>query len=257
MKPTLLALGAFSLVTLILAACNIYAPFNSASSDADLKELALKCLHDGDYDCAVAKYSALSDATEKAFYLCTTQLGRSGFTLSSLVTTIKEKNSGVLGSLAKAVAPYTDLKGEASAEAATQCAAYNTLSGNNKTAVLLNTLSQMGGCSLRMAKSAVCACSDNTETTCTTRTTAVDIDADAVASTGDGSITGGSPGMCKADVEICRENILSIDPDALDEAGLGDIRESYDQIPEELRDDAAFDDAVANATRKAVADTLE
>jgi hypothetical protein len=241
-------------LALAMASCNLYQGLGGASSDEDYREKAVQCLHQGDYVCASDNFSKLSDPIEKAKELCSVNLSRSGFTLDLLLTTMKSGNSSVLGGLANGVVPYSSDKETISQEAITQCATYSTLSPESAGAALLTTLSRFGACSLRMAKARDCACTAASQTECVARVGTKVIPA-TISTSGDGSISAGNPGMCKDDVFYCRDNINAVDSAALEEAGLDDIKNAVDQIPQDLKA-IGGDEITSNVVRSAIAGTV-
>lgn len=195
-------------LTLGLASCNLYSKFGSSGSDEGKIEEALKCLHDGDYACAIANYSALADATEKARRLCQVNLARAGLTLPVL---INELGSGTdsataLGDLATAILPWTQEKQTAIEDAASPCDTYYAADTASQYGKVLSTLSGLMDCAVRLAKTDQFVAKSDGDTECTTagngdsKITAAD-----VSDQSNGTITTG--GMCTSDATVCKNRI--------------------------------------------------
>lgn len=244
-------------LAVILVSCNLYSPLTSTGSDEARIEEALKCLHDGDYQCAIENYSALSDPKEKARRLCQTNLARAGLTLSLLIQTLGDSQStsdpALLGVIANKLIPWDATKQTAAEEAKKNCTQYKTeaVAGTTEEQEfgdVLNTLGAFIDCTTRMAKVDQLVSADNTDD-CTTpgnkdgKVTANEITADTVA----GSISAGQPGMCKADVEACLADFS-----AVNSSGDAELKNALDQLPPELKNSGTATDLA----RKAVRDTV-
>ncbi len=59
----------------VLISCNIYAPLSSNSTVEDHLEEAQKCLHEGNYTCAIENYEKLPEGDLRKQKLCTVNLG--------------------------------------------------------------------------------------------------------------------------------------------------------------------------------------
>lgn len=225
---------------LLLAGCNLYAPLDATSTDADRVEIAQKCLSDGDYDCAVAEYKKLNDAALKREKLCLVYIGQAGFGLSQL---IKISNSSgnkqkVLGLVANAMLPYTGVKKTAADNAITACQDFrdNTTAGTpeRKTAVLANTLGKFAHCGILLARTTVeLGVDDDVNGTCTTASTYKTVSTTSVSAAGNGSVSAGNPGMCAADAVACGKDLKAVGDDSteLSAAGLGNVSNTFNSLP--------------------------
>ncbi len=196
--------------TLGLASCNLYSKFGSTGSDEGKIEEALKCLHDGNYPCAIENYTALSDATEKARRLCQVNLARAGLTLNVL---INELGSGTdsataLGDLGTAIMPWTQEKQTAVEAAASPCDTYYNTDTSSQYGKVLSTLSGLMDCAVRLAKADQFQASSDGDTTCTTPGNADgQVTASDVSDQTNGTITTG--GMCTSDATACKNRIVT------------------------------------------------
>ncbi len=220
-----------------LISCNIYKPFDSKSSAEDFIEAAQKCLHEGNYACAIENYSQLPDLTQRAEKLCIVSVARAGFTLPALVGAFEKKSAKVIGDLANIFIPWSADRDTASDDAKTFCNQFATLAKNDL-GVLLTSISAIVHCTIRMAKADVCACTDDTQTTCVPR------DSDGKVTAGDlsdntGKISVSNPGMCSADANACAEDFLAIDTDSLKNAKLDELKAVYEALPPETKQKGA------------------
>jgi len=236
-------------VAAFILSCNVYEPFDSASSDQDFVELALKCLHKGDYACAVDNYSKITNATTKSEKLCTVNIGRAGFNLTALINSFDAKDQKVLGTIANQLVPWTAEKGAAADAARTQCAAYSA-AVNTKLGTMLDTLSALLRCTTYMAKTDKFQAANAADTACVTANAAsngkveqADI---AVNSAGD------LPGMCAADAKQCLTDILSINATSLGNSDIPDINDAYKNLPAPLQSALSNDTAVRQGLRTAL-----
>jgi len=225
----------------LLLSCNIYAPLTGNSSDEDHLEEAQKCLHNGNYDCAIAEYNKLPEGSLKKQKLCTAHLSKMGFTLSSLINTVQEQSSGVLGKLANNLGVWSADKYASSEAARAACLDFSAQSDSGDLGVLLKTLGLLGHCANLVSKAdLIVGVTDDENEDCTTAgNSSGTVNQADITKDGSGSATPSNPGMCAKDAVACRTDILALDPSSLDDSGLGDIKGAYDQIPEELKDEGA------------------
>lgn len=218
----------FVVVVISLIGCNAYRPFNSKSEINDYLEEAQRCLHDGDFDCAISNYNALPDGAQKQEKLCLVYLSKGGMSLSDLVSVVNQSSNTMLGALAQSLVPWTAAKSDSIDLAKTHCAD-SSLTGTN-TGVLLKALSLYSHCAIRMAKTDVYVATSNGDTNCNT------------AGDGDGRITSNdisdnsngtisSRGMCSADVTTCATDLNGISNGELASAGLSDLENAFDALP--------------------------
>jgi hypothetical protein len=196
----------------LLLSCNVYKNFASPGNSVEYIEEAQRCLADGNYDCAIANYSKVTDANTKNEKLCIVNIARAGLGMSALIDVITNSGSGsrVLRNLAEKVMPYSTTKEEAAAASITACA----LMASSDTATLLKSLSYLVDCGVRVAKTDTLITSvDNGGTTCNSTAsgdasgtiTATDIGGDPA--TGVLSVT--HPGMCTYDAQQCKSDLLN------------------------------------------------
>lgn len=227
---------------------NVYEPFAGGSSDIDLVEKAQKCLKDNDYACAIAEYSQIQNPELKSQKLCLAYLGQTGFTIPFLLDVVKAGGSNMLGTLTNRLLPWSQARQDSIISANTQCADYLAITGaTSNIAVLLDTLSKITNCAVRIGRVDQVIGVDENDTACTT------------AGAGNGTIEqadisgslGTGPGMCKTDVDACRDSILDVDAATLDALGFTDIKNAYDQIPADLKNSGAVTSAIRVAIRSA------
>jgi len=231
---------------LTLASCNVFAPLDAESSDQDFLEAAQKCLHDGDYACAISYYQRLSEGDRKNQNLCTTYLAKAGMDLPALLDVVTQQSSTMMGRLAAEFLPWNPTR-TADAEAGKNaCLAYAASGSSGNAGVLLRTLGLLVDCATRIAKTDVTRGSSDSDTDCAT---AGDNSGTVVKSDIEG--TGGEV-MCSADVAICRDNISSLDAGELGNAELTDIQGALDQIPSDLKNSGAAIGAVRTAIKSAI-----
>jgi hypothetical protein len=206
-------------VAALITSCNLYSKFGSVGSDETKIEEALKCLHDGDYDCAIANYSALSDATQKARRLCQVQLARAGLTLSVLINTLGKNSASadVLGSVANAVIPWTQEKETAIAALEVKtgsaysgpCDTFYQADTTSQYAQTLFTLSGIMSCAVRMAKADQLVGNSDSDVACATAgNLSSKVTAEDISDNADGSIA--AKGMCSADAVLCKDRFLEV-----------------------------------------------
>lgn len=234
----------------LLASCNLYTGFGTAGSDEAKIEQALSCLHDNNYDCAIENYGKLSDATEKNRRLCQVNLARAGLTLSVLINKLGSGtgSASALGDLATAILPWTQVKQTAIEAAAAPCDAYYAASTTSKINQVLEVLSGVMDCAVRLAKADQFVAKSDADTACTTagnndgKVTAAD-----VADNGNGMIT--ATGMCTADAKACKDRISATKGAA--QGGDGDLDALINQLT--TLTGVSTGDAIRNILRTKVA----
>lgn len=258
MKRKLLRLSAWMAVVPLTVSCNIYSPFETDSSVQDHLEAARKCEHQNDYDCAVTEYAKLPAGELQEEKLCLANLGRAGFTLTTLINTFKTQTVSVLGSIANQLLPYTDDKGAAVVEAKTHCFNYMTLAAASdpKLAALLNTLGAFVHCATMMAKTTAYAATGSTD--CNARNTVLTaVTKTSIAANASGSVNNSAPGMCRLDALSCVDDFGKIDAASLQNAQLTDVFSTYNQLKNDPNTKPLFqnsgDDTLA---RKALMTTV-
>lgn len=226
----------------VVTACNIYAPFQPEGHVEDYLEAAQACLHKGDYACAIEKYEKLPEGNLRSEKLCMTYLSKAGFGLNALLSTLKQNNQQMMGSLANVFLPWSDTKGTDAATAKTHCIAVT-----GSSAALLKNVGYIVDCAMRMAKTDQRIGSNDSEETCTTagnqsgRVTSSDI----------GST--GTAGMCKTDVIECANDMKAVSSSDLNNSQLSDIGSTVDKVPANLRDP----NLAVGTIRDAITSTLE
>lgn len=216
-----------------LTSCNIYGPLDFASSDEAHLEAALKCLHEHDYDCAIEEYNQISDNSLKQQKLCVVNLTKAGFTLSMMINTLKQQNDNMLGTLAQALIPWTATKASATAAAQTACTTYSGLAVGTTAAnlsVLLETVARTANCAIHMARADLFREDSNGACNLTGDSDGIMEQSD-ISVDNTGAVSGGNPGMCQEDVQVCSNTIASVSPAALAAAGLPDISSAMSLIP--------------------------
>src|SRR3989338_8831192 len=136
---------------LCVSSCNVYRPLDSATSDEALLEEGLRCYHEKDYDCAVAAYEKLSDSNLRSEKLCPAYLTQAGVTLTVFLGSVNKGDATMLGELAGALLPWTETKGAAATNAASECRLFAEANDNNTT-TLLSSVAQLVNCATRMAR---------------------------------------------------------------------------------------------------------
>jgi hypothetical protein len=242
-----------ALLPLILS-CNIYAPLTGNSSVEDHLEEARKCLHDGDYACAIAEYEKLPEGSLRKQKLCTANLSRMGFTLSSLINTVQEQSSGVLGKLANNLGTWSAEKFASAESAKTQCVGFSEEPGSGDLGVLLKTLGLLGHCANLISKAdQIVGVTDNESEVCATAgNKSGTVNAADMTVDGTGSATVSSPAICAKDATACTSDILALNPAALEASKLSGIKGAFDQIPENLKKEGV----PVSDVRKALVTTL-
>lgn len=211
----------------LLGSCNVYRGFASPASDAEYIEEAQKCLVDRDYDCAITNYGRVSNATVKAEKLCIVNLAKAGLGISSLISIATNSGTGndLLKDFAQALLPYTTTKEAAAEEAISKC----TAMAASDTAQMLQALSYLVDCSVRIAKTdTLVATVNNGGATCNSTATGNSdgqITADDICVDGTGGITPTNPGMCEKDVLACATDVDNANnlSGGLGTAGLGGL----------------------------------
>jgi len=234
--------------------CNIYAPLTGNSSEQDHLEEARKCLHESNFTCAIAEYEKLADGSLKKQKLCTAHLSRMGFTLSNLINTVSEQTDKVLGNLANNLGAWTEEKYTSAEAAKEQCVAFQGEADSGDLGVLLKTISLFAHCANLISKAdQIQGVTDDITEECTTSNSASNgtvTNADIGPSSG--AASAGAPAMCAKDVDVCRQDIIAIDPSQLGDSKLSDIQGAYDQIPDELTQSGAAVTALRQALRSVV-----
>lgn len=243
----------FFLLTFLLG-CNVYSPFVGSGSDEDRVEAARKCLHEGDYQCAITFYSEIESEELRNRKLCEVYLSQGGMTLNVLINTIISSNSNMLGELAQSLVPWTQEKSDSFDQAKTYCTAFEqvaTTTVSLNSAVLLKSISLFTHCAIRIAKTDKYVATSNADTACNTAgNSSGTITTDDITTNSDGSIT--STGMCATDVTACGVDISGIDGDALSNAGLSGVQGALNSVPDALKSTSSGTDA----TRGAIRDSL-
>ena len=248
----LLSFAAWVGVFSLLAACNVFAPFEGSGSDLDHMELGLKYLEEGNYDRAIEEYAQISDAQTRREKLCTTNISKAGFRISTLVKTLTSGSVSVLGDVARQLLLWSETKQVAADNAKTQCTEFssNATPAQAKTGVLLRSLASLLHCTTLIAK--VDARRGTDDASCDFQgpnggTLSKDDISDPI-----GNVSVGNPGMCAVDVQTCLADIQAIDPAALGNSGFSDLAAVYNALPPALKNQAS----TAQQLRIAIRDTL-
>lgn len=235
----------------LIFACNIYSPFTSVSSDQDRIEEAMKCLHSGDYDCAIEEYKGITDETLKNQKLCMAYMAKAGFGLNALINTFSEDQSHLLGNLANSLIPWSEARRDAADNGKIACAAYEAAT---KTGFggLLKALSNYVDCSVRVAKTDLYVATSSSDLACNTpgnadgKVTKADI-----SESSDGSIGAGYDGMCPADVSACGTDMIAASAAMGGSSEFKDIGKASSDLPADLKN-AAVDEATQKTVRNAI-----
>ena len=236
MKKNTFRKSVWFLIFPLLVSCNIYRPFTKNSTPEDFLEEALKCLHNGDFACAISNYNQLPAGELKSQKLCTAFLSKAGFTLNALLNIVgQSSNNQMMGNLANSMIPWNSTKQGDAALAKTNCEAFatSTASSTDKPTrdlgTLFKTMSHFVECALFMAKTDQFVANSTADTTCTTPgNNSGTVTAGDISDNADGSIT--SVGMCSADANACNDDISTLNTTELSNAGLGDIKGAFDQF---------------------------
>lgn len=218
--------------------CNVYAPLTKVSSAEDHMEEAQKCLHEGNFACAISHYEALPAGATRTQKLCTVNLARAGFTLSGLIKTITQSKDTVLGELANGLGKWDDVKAASAVSAVDYCKQYGDLGAESgDLGVLLKTVSLFVDCANRISKSDQFVGTSESDDDCSTAgNNSGTITKKDISGTSDGSISASKPGMCHVDVVACLNDVLAVPQSQLEGSGLGDIKGAYDNVPAALKD---------------------
>lgn len=233
----------------LIASCNLYSPFNSTSTPNDFLEEALKCLHNGDFACAITNYEQLPDGDLKNQKLCTAYMAKAGLTLNTMLNVVTEQSTGMLGSLANAVIPWTAQKTTDAETARSYCNTFGASATSGENGVYLSSLGLMLDCAVRMAKTDQFVGASEADTSCSTVATKTG------GRISQGDIEGsGTQVMCTADVTQCRNDFVAVQNNnaAIQQAGLSDLKGALDAVPAELKNAAS----TADQTRDALIQTL-
>lgn len=232
----------------ILISCNIYAPLTSNSTVEDHLEEAQKCLHEGDYGCAIENYEKLPEGDLRKQKLCTVNLARAGFTLSSLINTITQSKDQVLGDLATGLGKWSEIKATSAQAAVTNCLDFKNAATSGDLGILLRTVSLFVDCANRISKTDQFVAVSDSDTDCnTTGNNSGTITKTDVSATSGGGISASQPGMCAADVTACVNDIVAVPASELEGSGLGDIQGAYNQIPADLKNSGAATPVIRGA----------
>lgn len=230
----------YFLILFLFSACNVWSPLEAENDSEALIEAAQKCLHDGDYDCAIEKYLALPVGELRDRKLCTGYLVKGGFTLNSFLNVVSLDSSDMLGALAQSLVPWSEDRGDAAANAYTHCKAFGEYSTSGSLGVLLKTMGAYVDCASRISRTDLWVATSNADTSCSTPGNGDEIITQSDLGPAGGSISSGNPGMCASDVNACVEELSDLDSSGtsgeLGDSGLGDIQGSFDSIPDELKD---------------------
>lgn len=224
--------GVAASVILVLAGCNIYQPFKSSKTANDYIEEAQKCLHDGDYDCAITNYNQLPAGVDKQEKLCTVYISKAGMSLSDLVSVVNQNSVRMMGALAQSIVPWTEAKGTAIAAGITACGDSALVA--TETGKLLKALALYTDCAVRMAKTDEFVATSNSDTACDTAGNRNGLVREGdIADNSDGTIS--ATGMCAADVTACRTDLRTISVESLlSGIGVDSLATAYQAIPSEL-----------------------
>ena len=242
------------LVLPLLVSCNLYSPFRQKSSTADLVEEGRMCLHDGNYSCAIEAYNAIPDAETKQEKLCMAYMAQGGLQLTALINIVTKDTSKPLSDVAQSLIPWSSDKSTALDNAKTACTAFGTLASstvNVNKAALLQFLSLLTHCSVRLAKTDQMVATSNADTSCTTPGNSDGILTQAdIGDNSNGSIT--STGMCATDVSSCNEDVASMSAAGLATAGLAALGTALQNIDPSLRTSGAATNSGRSALRGSI-----
>jgi hypothetical protein len=248
------------LAVLLLASCNIYAPFNSKSSEIDYVEEGTKCLNQGDFACAIANYQSLPDGDLKNQKLCTGYLAKAGLTLNVLLNIVTQQNQTMIGALAQALIPWSATRQSDAENAKSFCVTYQTANPTNSNAALFATMGYLVDCAVVMAKTDQYVGVDDNDAVCNTAG-----NNNGTLTSSDISGTGAANFMCTQDTITCGYDIAEISTPAfkqsLRDAGLSNIAGALDAVPSDLTtkldtSSASNTTAAADTYRAALATTV-
>src|SRR5262245_37543108 len=94
----------------LLLSCNLYKPFTKTVTDEDHVEEGQKCLHEGDFGCAISNYELITNTALRNEKLCQTYLSKAGLDLSDLLNIVTQGTTTVLGDLAQSFIPWSQEK---------------------------------------------------------------------------------------------------------------------------------------------------
>lgn len=213
-----------------LTSCNVYYPLNSNNSDLDKLEEAQKCLNDSDYRCAIEQYQEIKDINLKNKKLCQLYLTKGGLTLHVLINTLSKNSSQVLSSLAKELMPWNSARSADFDLAQTYCSALTSAAGSE--AVFLKTVGGFTRCAFRMARSDKFKSTSDSTASCPS-SESIDgfLTTSDIGGDGSGVLSAGSPGMCKVDVDTCRDDIALLSASELSSAGYTDLAGAMSKLP--------------------------
>lgn len=193
----------------------------------DYLEEAIKCLNDGDFECAVEQYKGIPDAEERGRRVCIGYLAKAGLTLKGFLNTVNQPNNVYLGTLAQVFVPWSQSRETDSNEAKRECATYAATTTNTGMGSLLKFIGNSIHCSIRMAKSDSVVAGSNGEGSCNQ------------SGNNDQKITksdilNAPTGMCREDVITCLEDNAELVSQNLANAG-SDTKKNFDDLPPSLK----------------------
>ncbi len=225
---SLLSLITSSIIICIVTACNIYAPFNSNNSDLDKLEEAQKCLKDSDYSCAIEQYNGIKDTNLKNEKLCLVYLTKGGLTLNILINTLNQNSATMLSSLARALVPWSVLKGSDFDSAQTHCESLG--SDSSSQGIFLKAVGAFSHCAIRMAKADIIRSTSDSDCNITGNSDG-NLTSTDIIQNGTGAIGDGNAGMCKVDVDTCRNDLSSLVVSELSNAGYSELAGAISLLP--------------------------
>ncbi len=227
----------FAFSALVVGACNIYSPLSSPSTDEEFVEEGRKCLLTSNYDCAIAQYNRISDATLKNQQLCLANISKAGLNLTALINVLSSSSAGtgtmilVANELLKK--GFTETRLAAAAASISPCGAL----GSDDTSTLLKVLSRVADCGIRIAKANyLVATDDSVSTTCSSATAGARtgvVSTSDIGGDGTGAVSGANPGMCYADVQVCIDD-MSAASTLLGGGSFSAIRDNILSLPADL-----------------------
>lgn len=183
---------------------------------------------DEDYICAIQQYQEIKDSNLRNQKLCQVYLTKGGLTLNVLVNTLNKNSGTVLSNLAKELMPWTTSRSADFDSAQTHCSVLSLSMGSD--AVFLKTVGAFTRCAYRMAKSDVLKGNSDSSCNITGMSDGL-LDAQDIGGEVGGALSGSKPGMCKADVEACRSDMLLLSESELSSAGYPDLGGAVGKLP--------------------------
>jgi hypothetical protein len=237
---------AFFLTLPLFVSCNIYGPFQGATSNTDYQELGTKCLNQGDYNCAISNFSMLPDGDTRNENLCEVYIAKTGFTISVLVNVVTQQSSQMLGSLAQAFVPWNATQASDAVSGATFCNTFANSPTSGNSGILLKSIGLLVDCAVRIAKTDQFLGSDTNDSVCQTPG-----NNNGLIQQND-IISGNGPVMCSADAVQCAVDISQISASDLGNANLSNLQGAYNNIPTGLKNSSAGADSIRTAIQSAV-----